>query len=221
MAKRYYFKAENIYEDKEIDFTFYNGFSLTQKQKSIESMHKEISKIEKGNILEISSKSQNYIGRLLSAFNLKLTINNIEYYLENVFQSSKVFEFGGPYKDLLIKTPIEAKKDERIRNSGKLIHFDLDSIIYPIEPKTLFYDWIYCNAVHQNSALKEEIIKFEIFTDIEFNHNRSINCQARSAAIYVGLFKTGNLETALKSIENFMKIVYRKETIFEQITMQI
>lgn len=221
MAKRYYFKTGNIYIEKEIEFVYYNGFSLSQKQKCIESMHKMIKEKETGSILEISSKSPNYIGRLLSAFNLKVKIKNGEYFLENIFQSSKVFEFGGPYKDLLIKTPIEAKKDERIRNSGKLIHFDLDSIIYPIEPKTLFYDWIYCNAIHQNSALKEEIIKYEIFTDIEFNHNRSINCQARSAAIYVGLFKTGNLETALKSIENFMKIVYRKETIFEQITMQI
>lgn len=208
MAKRFYFKSSNIYEEKMVEFTYYNGFAISQKQKCIESMHQEIKKVENGNILEVSTKSLNEIGKHLSAFNLKLIIDKNEYYIENIFQSSKVFELGGPYKDLLYKTPIEAKRDERIKSNGKIIGFEFNGIIYSAKPLTLFYDWIYCNAIYQNEELKNEIIKYDIFTDIEFNHNKSINTQARASAIFVGLYKSGELEKALKDIEIFKNVVY-------------
>lgn len=62
--------------------------------------------------LEISTKSEEPLGRKLSAFHL--TLNH--YALENVFQSAKVFENGGPYLDLLNVAPREAKHDERLKN---------------------------------------------------------------------------------------------------------
>lgn len=63
--------------------------------------------------------------------------------VEPIFQSSKVFEKGGPYKDLLRKTSLEAKKDKRIKESGDLIYFDYDNRRWNLEPKTMFYDYIY------------------------------------------------------------------------------
>ena len=40
----------------------------------------------------------------------------------------------------------------------------------------------------------EEIQNYNAFTDIEFNPEKSINCQARAAAIYVGIAKAGLLD---------------------------
>lgn len=51
-------------------------------------------------------------------------------------------------------------------------------------------------------------MEYDAFTDIAFNPQKSINCQAEAAAIYVSLKKQGLLEEALKDKENFRKIVY-------------
>ena len=186
MAKRLIFVVEeNKLKEKEIEFKYYTGFALTQKQKSIFSLHNEIKKIFNGNILEISSKSPDELGVKLSAFNLKVKIDGKDICLENIFQASKVFQYGGPYIDLLTASPVEAKKDERIKNSGRLLEFNIKGKTYSNKPMTAFYDWIYCCALYKNPKLACEIIDFNIFTDIEFNHEKSINCQARSAAIFV------------------------------------
>ena len=207
MAKRKTFvvSLNDIFEEKEIDFVFYSGFSITQKQKSIESLHNAIKELYyDAEILEISSKSSIELGMKLSAFNLKL--DGIA--LENIFQSSKVFEYGGPYEDLLSKTPIEAKKDPRIKDSGRIIGFKYQWINYPTIPKTLFYDWMYCQALYSDKELMSLIINYDFFTDIEFNHEKSLNCQARSAAIFVSLYQKGLLEECLSDIVKFEECVY-------------
>lgn len=207
MAKRKTFvvSLNDIFEEKEIEFVFYSGFSITQKQKSIESLHNAIKELYyDAEILEISSKSPIELGRKLSAFNLKLD----GMALENIFQSSKVFEYGGPYEDLLSKTPIEAKKDPRIKDSGRIIGFKYQGINYPTIPKTLFYDWIYCQALYSDKELMSLIINYDFFTDIEFNHEKSLNCQARSAAIFVSLYQKGLLEECLADIVKFEECVY-------------
>ena len=207
MAKRKTFvvSLNDIFEEKEIDFVFYSGFSTTQKQKSIESLHNAIKELYyDAEILEISSKSPIELGRKLSAFNLKL--DGIA--LENIFQSSKVFEYGGPYEDLLSKTPIEAKKDSRIKDSGRIIGFKYQGINYPTIPKTLFYDWMYCQALYSDKELMSLIINYDFFTVFEFNLVKSLNCQARSAAIFVSLYQKGLLEECLADIVKFEECVY-------------
>lgn len=47
---------------------------------------------------------------------------------------------------------------------------------------------------------------YNVFTDIEFNHKKSINCQARSAAIFVSLKRKGVLEEVINNPELFSKI---------------
>ena len=121
-------------------FEWFSGFAVSQKQKSIKSLHNAIIKTDvNAKPLEISTKSMENIGTKLSAFNLK--INN--YALENIFQSSKVFEKGGPYLDLLDRLPKEAKRDERLRNSGILKAFRYQNEEFPLIPQTVFYDFIY------------------------------------------------------------------------------
>ena len=193
-----------------INFEWFPGFSVKQKQKSIESFHKNYHKLAPtANILEISSKSDKELGVALSAFNLmKKTKNNKKFSVETAFQASKVFKLGGPFLDLYDKTSKEAKKDPRIKSSGELIHFQFFGRKWELEPKTLFYDWLYVNALALNKELSEEIIKYDSFTDIEFNPSKSINCQAKSAALYVALYRNGVLDDAISSTQKFEELVF-------------
>ena len=66
-------------------------------------------------------------------------------------------------------SPREAKKDPRLKSSGMLKCFFFDGKEIPISPKTIFYDWIYINALLENPSLANEVIGYDAFTDIEFN----------------------------------------------------
>ena len=216
MANRPYFIIGNgqtdFFIEQQCDFTFYTGFALVQKQKSIKSLHEEIlKKYPDAKILEVSRKSESPLGIQLSAFNLKYkNIDNNFYPVECVFQSSKVFEEGKQYKELLYKSPKEAKTDERIRNSGKLIKFSLNDEDWEIEPKTYFYDYLYISALLHNKSLCKQLLEFNIFTDIEFNPKKSFNCQARSVAIAVTLLKYGLSEKYLND-KNLFKSIYSEK----------
>ena len=224
MAKRPVFIALNTfpyYKQEEIEFEYFNGFAISQKQKSIKSLHRSIlEKNKELRILEISTKSEEEIGFRLSAFNLKFKSKeyNGEYNLENIFQSSKVFENGGPYRGLLNVPPKDAKRDDRLLYSGKLIAFDYAGHKWELTPKTMFYDWIYMTALSQNEELSELIMNYDAFTDIEFNPERSINCQARSAAIFVGLTKAGILKDIIQNCDS-MKSIYAQENESVQISL--
>lgn len=167
---------------KNYSFEWFSGFSVSQKQKSIDSLHNAILKTDNSAVpLEVSTKSKNLLGVKLSAFNLKLD----GYTLENIFQSSKVFAYGGAYRDLLEVSPKDAKRDLRLKNSGALKSFDYNGEIFPLFPKTVFYDYIYIKSVKQSLTAEEilQIKKYNYFTDIEFNPNKSVNTQAKSVAI--------------------------------------
>ncbi|MDM5121667.1 DarT1-associated NADAR antitoxin family protein [Aeromonas rivipollensis] len=199
-----------LVETKFLNFEWFPGFAVSQKQKSITAMHSAAnSKLHLDKILEISSKSLTSLGVELSAFNLKIITKKLQksFSVECAFQASKVFENGGPFIDLLDKTSIEAKKDPRIKTSGKLLNFKFYNTTWPLEPKTAFYDWLYLNALHNNESLARAVLEFNSFTDIEFNHEKSINCQAYSAALYVSLYKKGLLDFSLESQENFLKTI--------------
>ena len=63
--------------------------------------------------------------------------------------------------------------------------------------------------MHQNNPkLADALMEYDAFTDIAFNPEKSLNCQAEAAAIYVSLRKRNLLEEALKSKESFIDIVY-------------
>ena len=53
----------------------------------------------------------------------------------------------------------------------------------------IFYSWLYFIALNQNKKLKTEILNYDAFTDIEFNPEKSLNCQAYSAALYSSMVK--------------------------------
>lgn len=203
-----------------VEFKWYPGFAITQKQKSINSLHDAaIKKISVSRILEISSKSLVELGVQLSAFNLTIKTKkyNNKFSVESAFQSSKVFERGGPFLDLLGVDSRKAKKDSRLKKSGKLIKFVFFKEDWPLEPKTFFYDWIYMNALKQNGHLINEMLRYDAYSDIEFNPDKSINCQAYSAALFVSLHKRKLLDKALESEETYRILLGNAEDVFEQL----
>ena len=190
----------------DIDFQWHAGMAASQKKKSIASLHKAANKNGLDNILEISTKSEEKLGRDLSAFNLKISISNGENcFLESAYQGSKEFIEGGPYKDIYYLSPVEAKTDPRIRNSGPISIFKFEGEEWPLNPVEAFYSWIYIKAITQNKENFKDITNYSGFTDIEFNPKKSVNCQAYSAALYVSLVNEGILEEVIKNKEAFIK----------------
>lgn len=211
MAKRPVFIpnvfGSTLVETKMVDFEYHSGFAIVQKQKSILSLHQAINKtlnIEK--VLEISSKSKLELGVALSAFNLLMIDKkkHKKFSVECAFQSSKVFENAGPFLDLLDVTSREAKKDERLKTSGQLKKFSFYGIDWGLEPLTAFYDWLYINALNFNTQYHSELLQYEAFTDIEFNTEKSINCQAYSAAMFVALARR-DLLGRIRDPKDFLK----------------
>lgn len=201
------FEGTTYVKTESVEFEWFPGLAVSQKQKSIESLHKSAGdELDLHRILEISSKSPTQIGVELSAFNLSFTTIKPAFTttVECAFQSSKVFSSGGPFTDILYKSSREAKGDQRLQDSGRLISFEFFGCNWPLEPQTVFYDWLYLNALHKNQQLSETVMHYEAFTDIEFNPKKSINCQAYSVALYVSLRQRGILDETIRNKESFL-----------------
>ncbi len=194
----------------DVEFRWHPGMAPSQKAKNILSLHNAAALEGYRPLLEISSYSENELGRRLSAFSLKTKSPIGPIPLESAYQGSKVFASGVKYEDIYRFDARSAKKDPRIRGSGEIIGFDFFGIRWDAEPKTAFFDWLYANSLFEHSDfLKRHLSDFVGFTDISFNPNRSINNQARACALLVSLLKNGQLESAICSGEQFLRIVYR------------
>lgn len=283
MAQRPYFKAdkEMVLED-EISFEFHNGFAPSQKEKSRHSMHSKLKeKYPDAKILEVSTKSDEEIGKKLSAFNLKLD----ERPFECIFQEAKCFKMKGLIKnteDIIDRLEFSEDKDvwekaeandaKELENFIKSNYIEDDYYIkilpkdnnprelravlrafmqanknitlshfyYKGEEfelhidfkfKSFFYDFLYFRALRENLNEDEieEFLTFDLFTDIEFNPKKSINCQARSCALYRFAFLNDKVDFYHKNKENFKRLykdAYRKslpenesspkETLFDE-----
>jgi hypothetical protein len=203
-----YSEGARLVREVDVEFKWNPGFAPVQKKKNIVALH-ESAKIQGfEHLLEVSTKSEIKLGTRLSAFNMPVELDDgTSIALECAFQGSKVFEKGGPYRDIYRKSSREAKKDERIRESGKIIGFNFEGFEFPNEPKTAFYDWLYSRALAPHREYLESLCEYDGFTDIEFNPNKSINCQARSCALFVSLVRKGLLDHAIKLPNNFIETV--------------
>ena len=195
---------------KHVEFQWFPGMAMVQSRKSIASLHAEAKRLlDIDDVLEISSKSPTELGVSLSAFNLMIrTKNDREFSLECAYQASKVFERGGPFVDLLNAKSIDAKRDARLNQHGRLVKFRFFGVDWPLVPRTAFYDWLYINALHKQRDLAEQVLTYRGFSDIAFNPERSINCQAYAAALYVSLSARGLLtEEVLKDQARYLSVV--------------
>lgn len=208
--------GETLVREQRIAFKYHTGFALSQKRRSIASFHEAVGHACPGSsILEVSTKSAEAVGVAMSAFNLRTAglDGSRERPLENVFQSSKVFELGGPYRELLEVPPADAKRDPRLRSSGRLVWFDCGGQRWDTVPATLFYDWLYVGALWRNPKLAEQAARYDCFTDIEFNPARSVNCQARSAAMFASLWRLGLAKRAAEDSGFFRSLYGEKEAL--------
>lgn len=194
---------------------WHTGFAQVQKEKNIAALHAAAAERGLAPLLEISSKSKSERGRHMSAFHMTVPTKCCgRIKLELAFQGSKVFEHGGPFTDLYRKGENEigqAKRDPRLQQSGRLIGFSFEGLDFPLEPKTAFYDWLYCSFLWDHREWATKLYEYAGFTDVEFNPHRSINCQARSAALFLSLMKRGDLEGALQSPDAFTQTLRRSQ----------
>ncbi len=230
MAKRPVFIPEILdgaIREELITFDWSPGFSVQQKQKSVRSLHSAAARQfgwDPNYILEVSTKSHQRLGVELSAFSL--TLPRPEWYaelvpdcprylsLESIYQGSKVFSEGrGPYLELYQYTPRDAKRymnEHGLRHEAP-VSFCFGSEEWNAEPgKTTFYDYLYLKALqHADGHEAVELSRISEacgFTDIEFNPEKSLNCQARSCALYVVLTRQHQLEAALADFASFVEV---------------
>ncbi len=200
--------GRRLVEEISIAFTWHKGMAPSQKRKNVIELHEAAAKRGLAPLLEVSTKSEGRLGQRLSAFNLKVQLDEVGFIpLESAYQGSKVFERGGPFRDIYRAESRDAKRDPRLRESGDLIGFRFEGADFPILPKTAFYDWLYVRALYPHREFLVRLCDYAGFTDIEFNPEKSLNCQARSCATFVSLHKKDLLAAALESPDAFMNFL--------------
>ena len=220
MAKRPVFIAapdRGLVDEETVEFRWFSGFSVSQKRRSIESLHRSAAtNLGISRILEVSTKSEVPFGVRLSAFNLLVEIDSRPHpiLLEAAFQGSKVFGARGPFTNLYsMRSGRDVKRYMRQFSTEQLTAFRFDGRDWGLTPRTAFYDWLYLRALRaladRDRTIDATLGEFEAFTDIEFNPDKSLNCQARSCALYVALLKNGGLRTAITDPAEFVATVQR------------
>ncbi|HQQ20249.1 MAG TPA: hypothetical protein PK520_09165, partial [Exilispira sp.] len=77
-----------------------------------------------------------------------------------------------------------------------------------------FYNWLYINALNQQNNIIKTLMNFDGYSDISFNPNKSINCQAYSCALYVALFKREILQDVISDKNKFLELMKKIEKIY-------
>lgn len=201
------YAGSRLVAERLIDFDWYPGFAEVQKKKNVFSLHAAAKRAGLERILEISTKSDEKIGQRLSAFSLKFRVGRSEFPLESVYQGAKVFEDCGPFPEIFDHNPREAKRFIRELACGNLIGFELEGERYPLFPKNAFYDWLYIKSLVEHADWIERYVSYDGFTDIEFNPEKQINCQARAFAEFKSLAKKNEMKTAARDFRHFSSML--------------
>ena len=147
--------------------------------------------------IEIDSKGK---GKFIVDISDKLINDGESYYLAPISDNPRELKST-------IKAFCKANK------SAKLSHFNFRGEIFELNAgvansASFFYDFLYFRALRENFSQSEiaQILDYDIFTDIEFNHKVSINCQARSCALYRYALLNKKVDFYTQSKENFKSI---------------
>lgn len=194
-------------------------FALSQKRKCQIGLHQNfLMEYPKEKILEISSSSLVSLGAKLSAMHLsKRTLKGITT-VESVFRSSRIYSDGikriGPFPEYRFLPGRECKK--LVKEAAKEMHsyqYELDGLTFyaPVHHISQFYDSLYLNALlePENEEVKNKLLQenYTAFTDLA---TRSLNCQARSAAIFVGLVRAGLIDE-VRDYFSYLKLFRTQE----------
>lgn len=197
----------HLVQERFFDFDWASGFAASQKKKNVAALHAAARRGGIESILEISSKSDEEVGRRLSAFSLKVEVGGVRQPLESVYQGSKVFDECGPFPEIFSYEPREAKRFVRDLNCGRLIGFDFEGRRYPLSPKNAFYDWLYIRALAEHADWISQNVSYDAYTDIEFNPEKQVNCQARAFAEYKSLAAKAELGPSVRDFDHFSSML--------------
>ena len=192
-----------LVEVMDIEIQWHGGFAVSQKQKNVIELHRKAEAKGIAPVLEISTKSNEEIGRRLSAFSLKILANGEMRSLESVYQSCKVFSQSGQFLFLQDDNPFDAKKQIRQLGVGEIVSFRFEGKDYATEPKNAFYDWLYLRAIAPHEDWLKGRLNYAAYSDIEFTPGKSINCQARAVAEFHALSMRGKTIECAADFEQF------------------
>ena len=200
-----------------IDFSWVKGMAKSQARKRVLSLHEAANDEKLKKVLEISTASNTELGKSLSAFNLSVTINfgtedepNLQTHsIETIYQSSKVGQYGsnkvGPHPEWLGLTGKEVKSKIKGSKMDSISLYRYGQNTWPPAPSESFFTWLYINGLMQKDGLIEELAKYDGFTDIYFNPNKTNNCQARAAAQAVSMYNIGKLNLIMKTRSSYLQ----------------
>lgn len=206
MAERSVFVSKTEYpffEEIHVSQDWFGGFALSQKRKCQISLHQNFLKYyPEHKVLEISGASLMSLGAKLSAMNLSKRTMQGYTSVESAFQSSRIYSDGtrvaGPFSEYLFLPGKTCKKLVKEASDGMHSYrylFDGMEFYAPDHHISQFYDFLYLNALLEleNQAAAQELLTagYTAFSDLA---TKSLNCQARAAAIFVGLVKAGRIE---------------------------
>ncbi len=217
MAERSVFISKNSYpyfEEIKVQLDWFGGFALSQKRKCEIGLHQNfLTKYPDYKVLEISSASIYKLGTNLSAMNLKKNTKEGLTTVESAFQSSRIYHTPngniGPFPEYLFLPGKECKKIVKEKSQGlHSFEYEFDGMKFyaPGFHISLFYDYLYLNALlePENREVTEELLEggYDAFTDLA---TKSLNSQARSCAVFVGLVRAGRIEE-VKEYDSFLKL---------------
>lgn len=208
MATRSVFVSKNYYpyfEEIKVNFDWFPGFALSQRRKSQISLHQNfLNTYPNENVLEISSASLYSLGSELSAMRLSKRTTTGLTTVESAFQSSHIYgsvdNEVDPFPEYLFLTGKEYKKKVKGLSRGMISYrylFDGMEFYAPAHHISLFYDYLYLNALceDENRDIAYRLIlseyRYTAFTDLA---TLPLNCQARSAAIFISLVHNGLID---------------------------
>ncbi|UQN08790.1 hypothetical protein [Deinococcus sp. QL22] len=198
-------------QEKTVSFKWHAGLSRAQAQRSIAELHTSAAAQAVSPLLEISSKGSDPLGIKLSAFNLTFEApTGQRLSVESAYQGSKVFQNGDHFPDLYRASSRDAKLDERVKGRPDIQQFDFFGEVWPRQPMTAFYDWLYLQALAQHPEHLAALEGYAGFTDIAFNPQKSSACQARCAAMRLGLRQAGIWTEALAGQQAFLDALGNK-----------
>lgn len=217
MAIRSVFLSRTSYpffEEIYVEFDWFPGFALSQKRKCEIGLHQNfLLSYPQEKILEISGASIYHLGSMLSAMKLSKRTSRGVTSVESAFQSSRIYSDKdntiGPFPEYLFLPGKECKKNVK-EKAGNLhsycYSFDNEVFYAPDFHISLFYDFLYLNALLEsdNKLTHDTLINsgYTAFTDLA---TKSLNSQARSCAIFIGLVKAG-LTSKVKTVVDYLEL---------------
>ena len=210
MATRSVMIPKDVYpffEDVLVGQPWFGGFAVQQKRRCYLAQHLNFladPRYSAYKPLEISSSGHIPVGVSLSAMNLRKYSARLgqDIVLESAFQASRIYTRAdgtriGPFPEYLTLPGKECKKTVKELSEGlHSYRYEFDGITFPAPAFhiSLFYDWLYLNAMCEdsNAEVRETLLAggYDAFTDIA---TKSLNSQARSCAIFVSLHRLGLL----------------------------